>query len=186
MNNKLLVFLLIFFFLFSPVLGVAKLNTPMYLPAVTHMKRIGTGEVTFHLRGIHDPPYFDAFATSNCLLLATGRLTCKSAVVEFNADWNDGELRIKREGKIHLYPGGQCSGYICDIGFGEDMHLDETRTEWHWNGVTWEEDYSFNISQAMVHEAGLKLPIPYNEKQDTYIGCNDINELCFSFHLVAQ
>jgi len=186
-HNNLTISLLISIIFFFPALGAAQFNTPMYLPAITHMKRIGTGAIVFHLKGIHDPPYFHEYTISNCLFLATGRLACIPTSIDFNADGNDGEIRIKRVGSLYLYPEGKCSQDTCVVGFGDGMLFDEVKTQWHWDGAAWVEDFNVHLSTPWVHTIGMKMPKKYDEIQDTFIDlCNNVNEMCFSLHLEVK
>ncbi len=150
-----------------PANAVGKITSwTMFMVPILSSATKSTGGLTLNLVN-SVMPHFSESATSNCSLEhrdGKDLLICTSATLRYDADENDGSVRIRRTGNIIFNPVGSCSNGVCLV---RPLPLgSETITQWVWYNTYWKQvvnvtqpinwtdsPYSFDQSTAEISGA---------------------------------
>lgn len=109
----------------------------MFMVPILSSTTKSTGGLTLRLVN-STMPHFNESATSECNLEnRSGKdlLICTSATLLYDADENDGSVRIRRKGHITFNPVGSCTNGACLVS---PLPLgSETYTQWIWVNNSW-------------------------------------------------
>lgn len=95
-------------------------------------------------------PAFSETAQVDVMIDVYGNVTFGTGTISYNADDNNGQSRIVRNGTIYLNP----SGYYFDnngedyIGVDENATINENMIVYYWDGSQWVEAINENISDT--------------------------------------
>ena len=116
-------------------------------------------------------PHFNESATSECSLEhrdGKDLLICTSATLRYDADENDGSVRIRRNGHITFNPVGSCINAVCLVS---PLPLgSETITQWIWYSTYWKQvvkvtqpinwtDSSYSFDQKIAEISGATISV---------------------------
>ncbi len=167
-RSKLFISVTIVFFtafIVSSATAGVKINSwTLFMVPILSASTQSTGGLT--LRLVNSViPHFNESATSECSLEhrdGKDLLICTSATLRYDADENDGSVRIRRNGYITFNPVGSCSNDVCLV---RPLPLgSETITQWVWYGTYWKQvaqvtqpidwtdsSYPFDQNEAMMN-----------------------------------
>ena len=161
---------IIFFFtalIIRPANAAGKITSwTMFMVPIISSATKSTGGLTLRLVN-SVMPHFNESATSNCSLEhrdGKDLLICTSATLRYDADENNGSVRIRRNGSITFNPVGSCINDVCLV---RPLPLgSETITQWVWYNTYWKQvvnvtqpinwtdsSYSFDQSTAEISGA---------------------------------
>jgi len=116
---------------------------PMFMPALTTPKNLGTGSITLRLKN-DVIPHFDETASAECELQTHTVLVCGMATLHYDATEDDGIMRIRRNGSINFMPVGTCTQTECIVN--HQATVEETITQWVRIGTIWRQVLQESVS----------------------------------------
>ncbi|MBK7631935.1 MAG: hypothetical protein IPJ23_14750 [Ignavibacteriales bacterium] len=105
---------------------------------------------TLRLHFTNDFPSIDKTVSVNVQINKYGDMTFGTGSVSYDADENNGQTRIRRNGTLTLNPNGS---YFFDnmsdkFDVKENTTINETMTVWYGDGVNWTQAFSENINSV--------------------------------------
>jgi hypothetical protein len=132
-------------------------------------------------------PQFNEAADVNVSVDKQGKMTFGTGTLSYNADENNGQIRIRRVGTITIRPNGK---YFKDgdkdaFDVKENSTVNETITMWVWNGASWQQTMNETVTDTW--NGGLAFYLNDATADGSTVGqVTGTGEVEWSLHLIPS